>query len=57
MCGLDTRFGFNSPDQAMVQGLFLGPTALTQDFRTVVWRLKLLGFNAVRLPLSFQVTV
>ena len=39
----------------MVGGLWAGDTSLTQDFATVVWRLKLLGFNAVRLPFSFQV--
>lgn len=27
---------------------------LTNDFATVVWRLKLLGFNAVRLPFTFS---
>jgi hypothetical protein len=29
---------------------------MTQDFATVVWRMKLLGFNAIRLPFSFQVS-
>jgi len=27
---------------------------MAKDFPTVVWRLKLLGFNAVRLPFSFE---
>ena len=31
-----------------------GSDALTMDFATVVHRLQLLGFNAVRLPFSFQ---
>ena len=31
-------------------------TALTTDFRVIAQRMKLLGFNAIRLPLSFQVT-
>ena len=31
-----------------------GPTALTQDFEYVAWRMSLLGFNTVRLPFSFQ---
>ena len=30
-----------------------GPTALTLDLVNVVRRMKLLGFNAVRLPFSF----
>ena len=38
----------------MVGGLWAGSTSLTQDFSTVVWRMQLLGFNAVRLPFSFQ---
>lgn len=47
-------FGFET-SATMVGGLWAGSTSLTQDFATVVWRLKLLGFNAVRLPFSFQV--
>jgi hypothetical protein len=31
-----------------------GPTALTQDFEYVAWRIALLGFNTIRLPFSFQ---
>ena len=30
-----------------------GTDSLTLDFSTVVYRLQLLGFNAVRLPFSF----
>ena len=41
----------------MVDGLWQGPTALTMDYVNVVRRIKLLGFNAVRLPFSMQVTV
>ena len=26
---------------------------MTKDFRTIVWRIKQLGFNAVRLPFTF----
>lgn len=37
----------------MLDGLW-GQDSLSKDFATVVWRLKLLGFNAVRLPFSFQ---
>lgn len=27
---------------------------MTSDFATVAWRLRLLGFNAVRVPFSFD---
>lgn len=45
-------FGFNN-GSTMLDGLW-GQDALSKDFATVVWRLQLLGFNAVRLPFSFQ---
>ena len=45
-------FGFNS-GSTMLDGLW-GQDALSKDFATVVHRLQLLGFNAVRLPFSFQ---
>jgi aryl-phospho-beta-D-glucosidase BglC (GH1 family) len=45
-------FGFNN-GQTMVDGLWSND-ALSGDFATVVWRQKLLGFNAVRLPFSFK---
>ena len=39
----------------MVDGLWAQTgDATVSDFATVVWRLRLLGFNAVRLPFSFQ---
>ena len=38
----------------MADGLWQGPTALTLDYVNVVRRVKLLGFNAVRLPFSMQ---
>lgn len=47
-------FGFETAS-TNVAGLWAGFSSLTQDFATVVWRMKLLGFNAVRLPFSFQV--
>lgn len=47
-------FGFET-SATMVAGLWAGSSSLTQDFKTVVWRMKLLGFNAVRLPFSFKV--
>ena len=31
-----------------------GTDSLTLDFATIVYRLQLLGFNAVRLPFSFS---
>ncbi|CAL5222763.1 g5175 [Coccomyxa viridis] len=47
-------FGFETAN-TLVDGLWQGPTALTQDFGTVAYRIQLLGFNAIRLPFSFQV--
>ena len=47
-------FGFEEPGNTMVDGLWIIPDSLTVDFSTVVYRLKLLGFNAVRLPFSFE---
>ena len=39
----------------MVDGLWAQTSdATVSDFAAVVWRLRLLGFNAVRLPFSFQ---
>ncbi|HSX37466.1 MAG TPA: cellulase family glycosylhydrolase, partial [Chlamydiales bacterium] len=46
-------FGFNNGD-TMVDGLWAGPDGLSLDFATVVYRMQLLGFNAVRLPFSFK---
>ena len=50
------QFAATQGSQAMVDGLWQGPTALTLDYVNVVRRIKLLGFNAVRLPFSMQVT-
>ena len=38
-----------------MDGLWQGPSALTEDFGTIAYRMQLLGFNTVRLPMSFQV--
>ena len=46
-------FGFDDGN-TMVDGLWAGSDQLTLDFATVVYRIQLLGFNAVRLPFSFQ---
>lgn len=45
-------FGFNN-QATMVDGLW-GSDGMTVDFATVVYRIQLLGFNAVRLPFSFK---
>lgn len=45
-------FGFNNQD-TMVDGLW-GSDTMTADFATVVYRMQLLGFNAIRLPFSFK---
>lgn len=46
-------FGFNN-QSTMVDGLWGGPNSIAFDFATVVYRMELLGFNAIRLPFSFQ---
>ncbi|DBB04409.1 TPA: hypothetical protein ACH3X1_012892 [Trebouxia sp. C0004] len=46
-------FGFDDGN-TMVDGLWAGSDQLTLDFATIVYRIQLLGFNAVRLPFSFQ---
>lgn len=48
-------FGFNNL-QTMV-GLGHGPDNMSRDFKTIVWRMKMLGFNAVRYashPISIR---
>jgi len=47
------RFGFETSEN-MIHGLWVGPNAVTQDFLTVMYRIQALGFNAIRLPMSFQ---
>ncbi|BDA41280.1 probable major extracellular endoglucanase at C-terminar half [Coccomyxa sp. Obi] len=47
-------FGFETGSTA-VDGLWEGPNAITQNFDSIAWRIKLLGFNTIRLPFSFQV--
>lgn len=46
-------FGFNN-DQTMVDGLWAGGTSFGTDFSTALFKLRLLGFNAVRLPFTFK---
>ncbi|EIE23035.1 glycoside hydrolase [Coccomyxa subellipsoidea C-169] len=45
-------FGFNSAF-SYPEGLWMGKDSVTQDFATNVWRMKQLGFNAIRLPFRF----
>lgn len=47
-------FGFNN-GQTMLDGLWSGyQNATLGDFPTVLKRLKLLGFNGIRMPFTFQ---
>jgi hypothetical protein len=43
------RFGFNT-NQGAVDGLWAGGTELATDFMQMVHQIRVLGFNAVRLP-------
>jgi Cellulase (glycosyl hydrolase family 5) len=45
-------FGFNN-QSTMVDGLWNSSDSTSFDFATVVYRMQLLGFNAIRLPFSF----
>lgn len=47
-------FGFETEGGSMVDGLWETSTSLSGDFYTVLYRMKLLGFNAIRLPFSFK---
>ena len=38
----------------MLDGLYIGTESLTGDYATVLYRIQLLGFNAIRVPFSFQ---
>jgi aryl-phospho-beta-D-glucosidase BglC (GH1 family) len=46
-------FGFNVDNTSMVYGIKDNATPSPKDFAHTVWRQRLLGFNAVRLPFSF----
>lgn len=46
-------FGFNNAYK-MLSDLYAGNDSMTKDFRTVVWRIKSLGFNAVRIGFNFD---
>ena len=48
-------FGFEN-GQTIVDGLWgQVSNGIVSDFATVAWRIKLMGFNTIRLPFSFQV--
>lgn len=53
MAALLDRYGFNAGLTAP-GNLSKGYDSMSQDFPTIVWRLKQLGFNAIRLPFSFS---
>jgi hypothetical protein len=46
-------FGFNVP-MGVVDGLWAGGTDLATDFGKITYQLKLLGYNAVRLPFTHR---
>jgi hypothetical protein len=46
-------FGFNVP-MGVVDGLWAGGTDLASDFGKIAYQLKLLGYNAVRLPYTHR---
>lgn len=46
-------FGFGNK-QTMVDGLWIGGSSVASDFFSIVYRIKLLGFNSVRLPFTFD---
>lgn len=46
-------FGFDDAN-TMFDGLWGGSDSLAQDWATIVYRIQLLGFNAIRIPFSFK---
>jgi aryl-phospho-beta-D-glucosidase BglC (GH1 family) len=50
---LPAGFGFNVA-MGMVDGLWAGGTDLATDFGKITYQLKLLGYNAVRLPFTWN---
>lgn len=46
-------FGFEN-GQTSPDGLWIGGSSIATDMNTVIYRLRLLGFNAVRLPFTFN---
>lgn len=37
-----------------LNGLWAGQASANSDFAAIIWQLKLLGFNAIRLPFLFD---
>lgn len=46
-------FGFNNR-MTFLNGLWAGQASANSDFAAIIWQLKLLGFNAIRLPFLFD---
>ena len=38
----------------MLEGMWVDGDAMQRDLATILQRIRLLGFNAIRLPFSFQ---
>ena len=38
----------------MLEGMWVNGDAMQRDLATILQRIRLLGFNAIRLPFSFQ---
>ena len=47
-------FGWTNDQTSFFDGLWQGPSSLTLDYATIVYRLQLLGINAVRIVFSFE---
>ncbi|KAL3148715.1 hypothetical protein ABBQ38_014128 [Trebouxia sp. C0009 RCD-2024] len=47
-------YGFGNPGTDMVEGLQAAGDSQVEDFATVVFRMKALGFNTIKLPFSFD---
>ena len=51
-----TWYGFNIPNYGNFLGdMSKGTDSITKDVRTNIWRIKQLGFNAIRLPFTFDI--
>ncbi|KAF6266483.1 glycoside hydrolase superfamily [Scenedesmus sp. NREL 46B-D3] len=46
-------FGFNNR-MTFLNGLWAGQASANSDFAAIIWQLKLLGFNSIRLPFLFE---
>jgi aryl-phospho-beta-D-glucosidase BglC (GH1 family) len=51
-----TWYGFNVPNYGNFLGdMTMGVDSISKDVRTGLWRQKALGFNAIRLPFTFDI--